>query len=99
MEETNLQERLLWELGEAEKKAWTALAGYKFWMFGYWAGVWVHLNRLGGLRRPNPFRRLVKAAREVKPHTMDAEGARPPVASVRAPGVQEPPRAGPPGPG
>ena len=50
-------------LAEAEAKAWKALAGYKFQMFGYWAAIWVHLNRVGKFRRPNPFARLVKAAR------------------------------------
>ena len=55
---------LLAELEEAEQKAWEALSRYKFWMFGYWAGVWVHLNRISGLRRPNPWRALVNLARE-----------------------------------
>jgi hypothetical protein len=56
-------ERLAKELGSAEKKAFDALARYKFTMFGYWSGVWVHLNRISGNRRPNPFRDLVKVAR------------------------------------
>ena len=46
---------LLPALDEAEQKAWQALARYKFQMFGYWVSIWVHLNRLSGLRRPNPF--------------------------------------------
>lgn len=50
---------------EARLKAWGALAKYKFWMFGYWAAIWVHLNRaypvMGG--RPNPFRAAVMLAR------------------------------------
>jgi hypothetical protein len=51
-------------LNEAEHKAWDSLARYKFWMFGYWAAIWVHLNRVaGGKRRPNPFKRLVTCAR------------------------------------
>ena len=53
-------------LTDAEGKAWASLAGYKFVMFGYWAGVWVHLNRLLGKPRPNPFRPLVKYARTRK---------------------------------
>lgn len=50
---------------EAEEKAWRSLAGYKFWMFGYHAAQWVLLNRLDTERiMPNPFRSLVKSARE-----------------------------------
>ncbi|MGB9903069.1 MAG: hypothetical protein ACPLQO_00185 [Desulfotomaculales bacterium] len=56
--------RLLTELDEAENKAWDALRRYKFQMFGYWAAIWVHLNRIGGFNRPNPWKGLVMAARE-----------------------------------
>ncbi|HLH92044.1 MAG TPA: hypothetical protein VKX28_26730 [Xanthobacteraceae bacterium] len=48
----------------AERKAWDALARYKFQMFGYWAAIWVHLNRVGGFKRPNPWKKLVHAARK-----------------------------------
>jgi hypothetical protein len=48
---------------EAERKAWQSLARYKFSMFGYWAAIWVHLNRIGGFKKPNPFQSLVKSAR------------------------------------
>jgi hypothetical protein len=51
------------ERDEAAEKAYKSLAGYKFAMFGYWAGIWVHLNRLCPTRKPNPFRELVKVAR------------------------------------
>ena len=34
------------ELAAAERRAWDALARYKFLMFGYWCAVWVHLARL-----------------------------------------------------
>ena len=51
------------EMVEAERKAWDSLSRYKFMMFGYWAAVWVHLNRLDGRPMPNPFRELVKIAR------------------------------------
>ena len=54
------------ELDEAETKAWEALSRYKFQMFGYWAAIWVHLNRILGLKRPNPWKGLVKFAREEK---------------------------------
>lgn len=58
-----LANRLLIELDEAECKAWDALARYKFQMFGYWAAIWVHLNRIGGFKRPNPWKSIVLAAR------------------------------------
>lgn len=48
---------------EAEAKAWKALAGYKFEMFGYWASTWVSLNHLDDVRRGNPFKQLVVQAR------------------------------------
>ena len=57
------QTRLAEGLTEAETKAWDALARYKFQMFGYWAAIWVHLNKIEGRRRPNPFRRVVDHAR------------------------------------
>lgn len=49
---------------EAESKAWDSLARYKFQMFGYWAAIWVHLNKLSGRNEPNPWHSLVKQARE-----------------------------------
>jgi hypothetical protein len=57
------QEKLELELGVAERKAWDALSRYKFQMFGYWAACWVHLNRVGDFRRPNPFKSTVMLAR------------------------------------
>lgn len=54
------------EIQEAETKAIDSLARYKFAMFGYWAGIWVHLNRIEGKRRPNPFGELVRAARALR---------------------------------
>lgn len=57
------RKKLLSELDEAEVNAWNSLARYKFQMFGYWVGIWVHLNRVSGERRPNPFKELVRAAR------------------------------------
>lgn len=52
------------ELALAEQRAWVSLARYKFQMFGYWAAIWVHLNRVGGFGQPNPFSALVAKARE-----------------------------------
>lgn len=57
------EENLAAELAEAEKKAWGALSRYKFAMFGYWAAIWVHLNRIGGFKKKNPWRGLVDWAR------------------------------------
>lgn len=50
----------------AEQKAWVALGRYKFQMFGYWAAIWVHLNRISGEKSPNPFTRLVTVARQAE---------------------------------
>lgn len=60
------QVRLEAEILEAETKAIDALARYKFQMFGYWAGIWVHLNKIEGKKRPSPFRSLVLAGRELQ---------------------------------
>jgi len=57
---------LMHDLNEAERKAWDSLAKYKFMMFGYWAAIWVHQNRISGARRPNPWISLVRRAREFK---------------------------------
>lgn len=56
------------ELSQAERKAWDSLRRYKFQMFGYWAAIWVHLNRIGKFKRPNPWKNLVKTARAEAPH-------------------------------
>ena len=50
-------------LDEAEAKAWVSLARYRFQMFGYWAAIWVHLNRIGGFGRSNPWASLVSDAK------------------------------------
>ena len=51
---------------DAEKKAWDSLGRYKFYMAGYWMAAWVKFNRLlpPDVRDPNPFKELVKLARE-----------------------------------
>jgi len=61
-----MKEELLKELDEAERKAWDSLARYKFAMFGYWAGIWVHLNRISRAQRSNPWKQLVRVARKIK---------------------------------
>ncbi len=58
------------EIQEAADKAIDSLARYKFAMFGYWAGIWVHLNRIDGGKRPSPFSDLVKAARKIREDAM-----------------------------
>jgi hypothetical protein len=60
------QNTLANEIEEAERKALDSLARYKFAMFGYWAGIWVHLNRIEGNNRPSPFKGLVKTARALQ---------------------------------
>ena len=57
------ESRILGLMQEAETKAWTALGGYKFWMFGYHAASWVKYNKLLSEPLPNPFQGLVKYAR------------------------------------
>lgn len=54
------------ELNQAETAAIDSLARYKFLMFGYWAGIWVHLNRIGRFKNNNPFRDLVMKARQMR---------------------------------
>ena len=61
---TELQSGLVQDLDEAELKAWDSLSRYKFQMFGYWAAIWVHLNRIGEFKRPNPFKDLVNRAKK-----------------------------------
>lgn len=57
-------QKTLEELDHAEREAWNALSRYKFQMFGYWAAIWVHLNRISHAKRRNPWSALVKSARE-----------------------------------
>lgn len=62
-QELKAYDQLLKELDEAEHKAIDSLARYKFQMFGYWAAIWVHLNRISGAKRPSPFKSIVNQAR------------------------------------
>jgi len=55
---------------EALRKAIDNLARYKFNNFGYWAGIWVHLNQIDG-KEPNPFRPLVDLARNMQKPTQE----------------------------
>jgi len=60
--------KVLTERKLAEQRAWKALAGYKFYMFGYWAAAWVKYNQLlpPGMVDPSPFRALVEIGRANK---------------------------------
>jgi hypothetical protein len=67
----SLDGRLALEREEAKTKAIDSLGRYKFQMFGYWAGIWVHLNRIIGDSQPNPFRELVQTARVLRTQITD----------------------------
>ena len=69
--EISLEELLREEKKQAVSKAWDALGRYKFQMFGYWAAIWVHLNRISGDGDPNPFTAAVKMGKEKSPHTKE----------------------------
>jgi hypothetical protein len=63
---SDLQVAILAQMADAESKAWEALGGYKFWMFGYHAGRWVNYNNLlpADAKLPSPFRCSVHLARQ-----------------------------------
>jgi hypothetical protein len=56
-------EKILEAMADAEQKAWEALSGYKFWMFGYHAARWINYNKLLEKSLPNPFKETVQLAR------------------------------------
>ncbi|MCH7644909.1 MAG: hypothetical protein IH974_08730 [Myxococcales bacterium] len=73
--DVSISDKLVEELNTAEAKAWDSLGRYKFQMFGYWAAIWVHLNRIGGFKLPNPWSGLVRAGRETgKGPTVEEQG-------------------------
>jgi len=53
------------DLADAERKAWDALARWKFWMFGYHAADVVKIKRRLGRGREPFFKELVETARTV----------------------------------
>jgi len=57
-----VKDQIIEAMQDAELKAWKALAGYKFLMFGYHAARWVNYRNLLGVPIPNPFRSLVDRA-------------------------------------
>lgn len=69
-----VQDRLIQELAVAELKAWDALSRYKFQMFGYWAAIWVHINRISGSQHPNPFKDLIDQARFINGSLASEQG-------------------------
>lgn len=62
--EISVKMNLAKDMDECELKALQSLSRYKFMMFGYWCAMWVHLNKISGLKKPNPFRCLVELANE-----------------------------------
>lgn len=60
-------ETIKYDMRRAEINAWKALAGYKFWMFGYHAACWVNLNKLLSKKKANPFGDAVDLARTKLP--------------------------------
>jgi len=60
----SVQAKVQAKLEEAERKAWVSLAGYKFVMFGYWAGQWVLCKSLLPFPVASPFASLVRFARD-----------------------------------
>lgn len=59
-----MEDRIREQMNDAKKKAWEALSGYKFIMFGYHASRWVNYNQLLSQPEASPFRSLVKLARD-----------------------------------
>lgn len=62
---TNLAATLERDLAEAERKAWDALARWKFWMFGYHASDVIKIKRRLGRGREPFFGELVAHARPI----------------------------------
>lgn len=63
--QATVQAKVEQALADAERKAWLALAGYKFWMFGYHAAQWVLLKSVMPAHIRNPFASLVRLAKDV----------------------------------
>lgn len=58
-----MRDRIIKAMQESEDKAWEALSGYKFIMFGYHASRWVNYKELLDERMPDPFRSIINIAR------------------------------------
>lgn len=66
MEVNRLEKKIRVKMDQAQEKAMTNLARYKFHNFGYWSAEWVKLNSLLPKKEANPFRDLVLKAREMR---------------------------------
>jgi len=61
-----MEETLNIQMNAAKTKAIDSLSRYKFAMFGYWAGIWVHLNHISNQHKPNTFNKLVNLAKDMR---------------------------------
>jgi hypothetical protein len=59
-------EVIVQEIYEAESKAWDALSKGQFNKFAFHASMWVELNRISGLNKPNPWSKLISMAKGVR---------------------------------
>ncbi|MDP2730867.1 MAG: hypothetical protein Q8O55_10355 [Dehalococcoidales bacterium] len=71
----DMRERIIEQMADAEAKAWEALSGYKFWMFGYHAARWVNYKQLLGEAIPSPFHQLVEIGRFKTDASIPGKGA------------------------
>lgn len=50
------------ELKAAEDNAWYALSRNNFQQFGYWAEIWMQINRISKKKKANPFYEILAIA-------------------------------------
>ncbi|WP_143162286.1 hypothetical protein [Sporobacter termitidis] len=50
------------ELKTAEDNAWYALSHNNFQQFGYWAEIWMQINRISKKKKANPFYEILAVA-------------------------------------
>ena len=53
------------ELARLEMDAWKAPERGDFMLFGYWASMWLKLNKESGLENPSPFDPVVELAHQI----------------------------------
>jgi len=58
-----VESKILDELSAKETAVWESLSKYKFIMFGYYAAVWVTLDRIHRFYQGNPFLDVMKLAK------------------------------------
>lgn len=61
----SIQELVSQQLAIAERKAWLALAQYRFLTFGHHAAQWILLKSLLPFHTRNPFAPLVRVAKDM----------------------------------